>query len=288
MHDSLPSLATIREAFVHGCAFLRVHTSPTLDIECLLQFVLHMRKEELYTHYQQPLTDAQQEQLHALLVRRQCGEPIAYLVGSQEFYGRNFSVDRRVLIPRPESEQLITSAKKHLPRQAGLHMLDIGTGSGCLAITLALEFQPSQVTAWEISRAALTVAQHNAEQLDCHNVTYVQQDIFAAPPQPMTRFNLIVANPPYILPREKKNLLASVLNYEPHTALFTDRHGLSHYHRLAMLAPQLLCTNGLLCVELNPTTALATEDVFAAQGLATVAREPDLQGLVRALVLRKI
>ena len=281
---------TIKEALRHGRARLQAHASPTatLDIECLLQFVLRMHKTQIYAHREQVLTGAQQEQLQALLVRRQRGEPIAYLIGSKEFYGRNFHVDRHVLIPRPETEALVVQAKAHLPADTSTHILDSGTGSGCLAITLALEFEQSQVTAWEISPAALAVAQHNAARLACPNVAFVHHDIFAPLPPLTTGFNLIVANPPYILPREKASLPASVLDYEPHTALFADRHGLSHYQRLATLAPQLLCTAGLLCVELNPTTAVATTAIFAAQGFETVARGYDGQGLMRTLTSRKV
>lgn len=287
MPNNLPSFVTISDVFMHGRAFLQAQTSPTLDIECLLQYVLRLRKEQLYTHFQQALTDTQRTQLRALLVRRRQGEPIAYLIGLKEFYGRTFKVDRRALIPRPESEQLIVSANKLLPANAKLHILDIGTGSGCLAITLALEFKHSQVIAWDISSEALTVAQDNAEQCNCHNVTFVQHDMFAALPQITTYFNLIVANPPYILPREKKTLSTSVLNYEPHTALFTNQHGLLHYQRIANIAAQLLCIDGWLCIELNPTTAPAAEKMFAAQGFEVNSKGYDLQGLVRTLVLRK-
>ena len=274
---------------MRGRAFLPAQASPhaALDLECLLQFVLQMRKEQLYTHCEQALTRTQQEQLQALLVRRQQGEPIAYLIGSKEFYGRSFHVDRRVLIPRPETEELVMQAKKHWPAAANLHMLDIGTGSGCLAITLALEFQHSQVTAWEIDRDALAVAQHNAQHLNCINITLKRHDMFADLPQTATHFDLIVANPPYILPGEKASLPVAVLAYEPHVALFTDQHGLSHYRRIAALAPPLLGTDGLLCIELNPNTAEETEVIFAAQGFQTIAKERDLQGLARTLTLRK-
>ena len=281
------SFSTIQEAFVQGSAFLQTQASPTLDIECLLQFVLQMRKEQIYIHLEQTLTHTQQEQLQALLVRRQHGEPVAYLIGSKEFYGRNFHVDRRVLIPRPETEQLIEAAKKYLPADEELHMLDIGTGSGCLAITLALEFKYSHVTAWEVNLDALEVARSNAQQLSCNNITFVQHDMFADLPQTAMHFDLIVANPPYILPSEKTSLPASVLNYEPHTALFTNQHGLLHYQRIATIARQLLHTNGLLCLELNPNTAQAIEAIFLAQGFKTIAKELDLQGLVRTLTLRK-
>ncbi len=270
---------------MRGSAFLQAGDSPTLDIECLLQFVLQMRKEQIYTHFQHTLTRRQREQLQALLARRQRDEPIAYLVGAKEFYGRSFHVDRRVLIPRPETEQLIVAAKKHLPAGTRLHLLDIGTGSGCLAITLALEFKHSQVTAWEIDPDALAIAQSNARRLNCNNVTFVQRDMFAPLPQTATHFDGIVANPPYILPAEKASLPATVLNYEPHTALFTDQHGLLYYQRLAAIAPDLLRDGGLLCLELNPSTAAATEALFLASAFRTIAKEHDWQGLSRTLTL---
>ncbi len=279
--NRLPSHPTIGETL------WRVPAVARLDVECLLQRVLRMRKEQLYAHREQKLTRTQRAHLHDLLLRRQRGEPIAYLVGEKEFYGRSFYVDKDVLIPRPETEQLITAAKKNFPATADLHILDIGTGSGCLAITLACEFPHSQVTAWEISTAALAVAARNATQHNCHNITFVQHDMFTDPPPTATLFDLIVANPPYILPREQPSLSAAVRDYEPHLALFTDRHGLAHYRRLAALAVQLLKEEGELIIELNPHTAQATEKAFLAQGLVTTAAVRDLHGLVRTLTLCK-
>lgn len=286
-YQTPPTFTSVRAAFVHGSALLRTHASPTatLDIECLLQCVLQMPREQLYTHFSQPLQHAQQAQLHTLLQRRLQGEPIAYLTGRKEFYGRSFSVDRRVLIPRPATEQLITLAKELLPADAALQSLDIGTGSGCLGITLALEFEHSHVTAWEIDPAALVVAQHNAHRLGCRNITFQQHDIFATLPTATPCFDLIVANPPYITAAEKTTLPPAVLDYEPHRALFADECGLSCYRRIAQIAPQLLHRHGLLNIELNPTTASATETLFSAQGFQVIQRGQDLQGLTRTLTL---
>ena len=131
MH-SPPDCSTVQAALRYGSALLKQHYSPTptLDVECLLQHILHWSKEKIYTQCEHTLNDTQQKKLIALLTSRQQGEPIAYLINSKEFYGRCFYVDQHVLIPRPETEQLIVGVKKHYAANAHLNMLDIGSGSG--------------------------------------------------------------------------------------------------------------------------------------------------------------
>lgn len=280
-----PDFSTVQAALRYGSALLKQHHSPTptLDIECLLQHVLHWSKEKIYAQGEHALNDRQQKKLIALLTRRQQGEPIAYLTHSKEFYGRRFYVDNQVLIPRPETEQLIVAVKKHYSATAPLNFLDIGSGSGCLAITLALEFPHSQVMAWDIDPAALNVAQYNATQYNCRNITYLAHDMFAPPP-PHT-FHCIVANPPYIPWSEKNKLPANVIDYEPHTALFATRNGLACYQRLAHIAPLLLCKDGLLLIEINPDIAYQIEKIFTTQGLQVIDKGYDLHNLVRMFVV---
>ena len=278
-----PDFSTVQAALRHGSALLKQYHSPTptLDVECLLQYILHCSKEKIYTQCEQTLNDTQQKKLTALLARRQQGEPIAYLTKSKEFYGRCFYVDQHVLIPRPETEQLITAVKKHYTANAHLNILDIGSGSGCLAITLALEFPHSHITAWEINSAALNVAQKNAAQHHCNNITFVLQDMFASPPP--TTFDCIVSNPPYIPWSEKNKLPTSVINYEPHAALFAADNGLACYQRLAAIATSLLSKNGLLLVEINPDIACQIEKIFTTQGFKIITKDYDLQNLARVL-----
>ena len=277
--------STVQAALRHGSALLKQHRSPTptLDVECLLQHILGWSKEKIYAHSEYALDASQQKKLIALLTRRQRGEPIAYLTNSKEFYGRCFYVAKQVLIPRPETEQLIVAVKKHYDATAPLNFLDIGTGSGCLAVTLALEFLRSQVMAWEVAPAALNVAQHNAAQYDCRNVTYMLHDMFASPPQ--RSFHCIVCNPPYIPWSEKNNLPTSVVNYEPHAALFAAHGGLACYQRLAHIVPRLLVKDGLLLVEINPAIATQIEKIFTTQGLQVIDKGYDLQKLARIFVV---
>ena len=284
MHSPL-DLSTVQTALRHGSALLKQYHSPTptLDVECLLQHILHWSKEKIYTQCEQTLNDMQQKKLIALLTRRQQGEPIAYLTKSKEFYGRCFYVDEHALIPRPETEQLIVAVKKNYTANAHLNMLDIGSGSGCLAITLALEFPQSHITAWEINSAALNVAQKNATQHHCHNITFVLHDMFASPPP--TTFDCIISNPPYIPWSEKNKLPASVINYEPHTALFAAEHGLACYQRLTQITPHLLSKNGLVLIEINPDTAHQIEKIFTTRGFEVIAKGYDLQNLARTLTI---
>lgn len=215
--------------------------NPRLDAHILLSYILGKERSYLYTYPDQPL-DAQQENLwHALIARRAQGEPVAYLVGSTEFYGLAFTVDRRVLIPRPETELLVEAAL-NLCRQRLKHgqtpiIADIGTGSGAIPISLAVqEPRLPSIYAVDISQDALDVARLNCEH---HHVTnrvhLLQGDLLDALPEPV---DLLLANLPYVGTNEQAVMLPDVLEYEPHLALFSGPTGLDLLHRLLQEASQ--------------------------------------------------
>ena len=213
-----------------------------------------------------------------LLVRRLSGEPLAYILGYREFFSRRFSVDPSVLIPRQETETLIAPALR-LARP-GSRVLDLGTGSGCLAVTLKLERPDLEVCAVDISEAALAVARTNAEQLEA-NVSFCRSDLFEAV---LGTFDVIVSNPPYIaaeapLPRE-------IREYEPPEALFAGSDGMAIYTRIAASSAPL-AGDGHLIVELGDGMGGSVQGVFQANGWRTEEIVRDLGGTPRGLIVRR-
>ncbi len=214
----------------------------------------------------------------ALVERRAAGEPIAYLVGSREFYGRDFAVTPDVLIPRPETELLVDIAKQKLGAGGTARILDLGTGSGCLALTLALELPQARVTAVEVSPAALEVARGNAQRLGA-KVELTESDWFAA--LPSQRFDMIVANPPYVAAGDP-HLDEGDLRFEPVGALTDRADGLSAIRRIVATAPQWLAARGWLFFEHGYDQAAAARQLLDVAGFSEIEQSCDLAGIVRA------
>ena len=223
-----------------------------------------------------------------LVGRRAAGEPVAYLVGVREFYGRDFSVTPDVLIPRPETELLVDIAKEKVGAGNTAHcaasILDLGTGSGCLAITLALELPRARVAAIDLSPAALAIARANAQRLGAA-VEFIDSDWFAA--LPAQRFDLIVANPPYVAAGDP-HLNQDDLRFEPVGALTDHADGLSAIRRIVAEAPDWLADGGWLFLEHGYDQAAAVAELLAGAGLAAVERHCDLAGIVRACGGRRL
>jgi release factor glutamine methyltransferase len=218
------------------------------------------------------------ERMSALAVRRAAGEPVAYLLGVREFYGRDFTVTPAVLIPRPETELIIDIAKEKLFAADAAAVLDLGTGSGCLAITIALELPWAQASAADISPAALEVARGNARRLGA-SVAFFESDWFTAlPPQ---RFDCIVANPPYVAAGDP-HLAAGDLRFEPAGALTDNADGLAAIRRIAAAAPQWLNPGGWLFLEHGYDQGEAVHALLAAAGFIDIEQHRDLAGILRA------
>lgn len=217
----------------------------------------------------------------ALVGRRAAGEPIAYLMGVREFYGRDFAVSPNVLIPRPETELLVDIAKTKVGARETARALDLGTGSGCLAVTLALELPRVRVTAVDVSPAALEVARGNALRLGA-TVEFVESDWFAAlSPQP---FDLIVANPPYVAAGDP-HLDEGDLRFEPVGALTDpsdEGDGLSAIRRIVADAPLWLMPQGWLFFEHGYDQATAARQLLEAAGFSEIEQQRDLAGIIRA------
>ncbi len=263
--------------------------SPRLDAELLLADALKAPRIKLYAEFDKPLTPAELAKFKALLLRRAEREPVAYLLGVREFYGRPFFVDKHVFIPRPETELLVQLALQHLDRllegAAGLRALDLCAGSGAVGLSLAAERQQLAVDLVELSPEAAIVTHKNAEALvpGRPSVRVLEGDLFA----PLTqgaRYEVICSNPPYIPLGDKGELAPEILRHEPHLALFGGESGLEYVARIVAEAPRWLTPGGALFVELDPSGAERAKELAVQAGLVQVRIEKDLAGQDRILV----
>ena len=223
-----------------------------------------------------------QEELKENVQRLADGEPVQYIVGTAEFCGRRFHVAPGVLIPRPETAELCQWIIEET--RGGLPILDIGTGSGCIAITLALDIPNAEVEAWDISLEALTIAHKNANTLNA-NVTFKEKDIIKcsiAPVLAEQKVSVIVSNPPYIVPSESSAMSDSVLNHEPNIALFTPEDDpLKFYRAISDYAKTALLPQGKLYFEINPLFAQLLEALLKEQGFGDITFKNDQFGKQR-------
>lgn len=228
-----------------------------LDAELLLAHVLGCDRPYLFVRFDELPTDAERARFRELITRRLAGWPVAYLVGARGFYMLNFEVDSAVLIPRSDTETLVLEALKLLKPLTAPDVLDLGTGSGCIAISIAHQKKDARVTATDLSPDALAVAKRNAAKHGVANrVTFAQGDLFAAVPAGST-FDLIASNPPYIAQGEFAALAPDVRDHEPRLALDGGPDGLAFYRRIATAAGTFLKPGGSLLLEIGYTQEAA-------------------------------
>jgi release factor glutamine methyltransferase len=219
------------------------------------------------------------------LAQLAAGVPLQYVTGKAYFYDRLFSLNSDTLIPRPETEELVSQVLKLIGSET-THVLDIGTGSGCIAISLALEAPQSQVSAWDVASEAITKAQENANQLGA-KVTFQQQDVFAWEEDTKT-WDIIVSNPPYVLDAEKAEMEAHVLDHEPHLALFVpDEDPLKFYRVIGEMAKERLKPRGYLCFEINRAFGAQNVAMAEAQGFENIQLLKDFHGNDRMLIAQR-
>ncbi|MFP2931637.1 peptide chain release factor N(5)-glutamine methyltransferase [Pyxidicoccus sp. 3LG] len=251
--------------------------SPRLTAEVLLSHVLKMGRVRLYVDLDRPLSKDELGTFRALIERRLGGEPTQYLTGVREFYNRAFKVDARVLIPRPETELLVEAALRMLPKDAPSRALDVCTGSGCIAISLAAERPQATVLATDLSPDACALARENAEALKVSDrVTVLQGDLFAPVPPDAPLFRVVVSNPPYIDTAEIPTLSAEVRR-EPKLALDGGPDGLVAIRRVVTGARRWLEPGGLLAMEIGETQGPAVLELLRAAGYADARVEKDLE-----------
>jgi release factor glutamine methyltransferase len=276
---------TLHQALSQGAGKLSgITAEPRRDAELLLMHLIGRDRVFLLTHSDAPLTAEQAAQYESWLERRAAHEPIQYILGEQEFFGLNFAVTRDVLIPRPETEHLVETLLARVPHDQPLRIVDIGTGSGAIAVALAHSLPQAQVTALDISAAALAVAKGNAET---HHVAdrmrFLQSDLLNAVAG--ERFDAIVSNPPYVADGDRASLEPQVRDYEPASALFAGPSGLDVYERLIPEALAALEPGGWLLMEIGQ----GQRDALAQRlsGWNDVGFVDDLQGIPRVACARR-
>lgn len=258
---------------LYGNGEARAITDYVLDV------CFGLSKADIMCGAVEEMTAEKTVELNKIFNRLTKGEPVQYVLGRAEFCGRWFNVRPGVLIPRPETEELCAWITADSKASASPEVLDIGTGSGCIAITLQLDMPESKVTAWDISADALDVARENAQQLGA-NVNFVKLDALNAKPE--GEWDVIVSNPPYICEKEKKDMAVNVLEHEPHTALFVpDADPLLFYRAITRLAVQTLNKGGRLYFEINPIYADDTCRMMQAEGMTAVELRSDMYGKQR-------
>jgi release factor glutamine methyltransferase len=258
--------------------------NPRLDAELIVAHALGIDRMRVILDAERPLDERELATLRDLVKRRRSYEPIAYLRGEREFYGLRFHVDKRVLVPRPDTETLVDVA---LARSAhvsmSMTMLDLCTGSGCVAITMARQRPTSRVFATDISPDAIAVARENAQRLGAYNVAFEVADLFAAKMIEGVRFDVVTANPPYIATGDLESLQADVREHEPRLALDGGPDGLDIVRRIVAEAPSHLASGGLLAMEVGAGEAPAAVALMEARGFRDVRADRDIARIERVV-----
>lgn len=255
---------------------------PKNEARMLLQYASGYTRVQLLTRGVEEIPDEVRQRADRLVQRRLKGEPMAYLLGEREFYGRRFAVNPHVLIPRPETEHLVEAVLKCLPPQG--RVWDLGTGSGAIAVTVALERVDADVRASDISTGALDTARQNAAELGA-KVEFAQGSWFDTDRPSEGRYDVIVSNPPYIESGDE-HLSQGDLRFEPQNALTDFSDGLSHIRHITQEAPKYLKANGWLLFEHGYDQGEAVRNIMLENGFAEVATEQDLAGLDRVTLGR--
>jgi len=259
--------------------------SPRLDAELLVAEALETDRVGLYLDLHRPLVDGERSSIRPLVARRREREPVAYILGHRDFYGRRFRVTSDVLIPRPDTETLVDHALDCIPNDQPCRVLDIGTGSGAIAVTIAAERPLAAVTATDISQAALNVAAHNAERLGVlDRIRFERANLLGGTEE----YDLVVSNPPYIARSEMASLQAEVREHEPSGALEAGEDGLDIIRALLLATQAATSTGAQLLVEVGAGQAASVAD-FASASTAwqPVALHRDLNRIERVVHLRR-
>lgn len=256
------------------------------DAESLLLHLFGKSKAWLMAHVDDDFAGCSAIRYEALLQRRLAGEPIQYITGVAEFYGLPFRVTRAVLIPRPETEHLIEKTLELAAQFQQPRIIDIGTGSGAIAITLAHKLPDAQVTTIDVSESALAIARENAERNGVANrIRFLQGDLLS--PAANEQFDIVVSNPPYVPITDLDTLAVEVREHEPALALFAGNDGLDIYRRLIPGAHASLVPNGFIALEIGFGQSPAIQALLADAGFARIEFIADLQGIPRVAVARR-
>ncbi|MGL4994272.1 MAG: peptide chain release factor N(5)-glutamine methyltransferase [Bacteroidales bacterium] len=274
------------QKFLHNMRKRLADRYPTTEIEALAKRILKEKysidsvafildKDTIFS-------ELRAKELNSIVDRLSSGEPLQYILGSEEFYGLRFMLEPGVLIPRPETEELVEMILSEMPNASSL--LDIGTGSGCIAISLASNMPRAKVEAWDISPIALRVSAMNAKSNGV-SLRVVEQDVFDESAVSGDCFDVIVSNPPYVMESEKLDMEEHVLEHEPHLALFvSDSDPLIYYKRIAEIGLKRINPGGKLYFEINSLLGVETKELVESLGYTDVRLVRDLYGRERMLV----
>jgi release factor glutamine methyltransferase len=280
----LPSVGSI---VLDGAARLRLGPHPARarqDAEALLLHLLGKDKAWLIAHAEGELPGGEAARYAALLERRFRGEPIQYITGETEFYGLPFRITPAVLIPRPETEHLVEKALELAASFTVPRIVDVGTGSGAIAVALAHKLLGAPITAIDLSASALDVARENAQRNGV-SIRFLQGDLLK--PVAGEQFEMVVSNPPYVPSADRPTLSVEVRDYEPKLALFAGEDGLSVYRRLIPAAFDALTPGGYLLMEIGFSQSPAIGDLLNGSGFEQIKFVPDLQGIPRVACARR-
>lgn len=253
--------------------------NPRRNMQLMLCNVLAYKSPmHLYTEFERPMKEPELGLLRDMLKRRSQKEPLQYILGSVEFYKREFKTDNRALIPRPETEELVDIILKSEIKE-NAHIIDVGCGSGVIGLTLAAELasQGVVVTLVDISEDALELARENAALLEVNNVTFLHSDLLAKVGK---KADLLVANLPYI-PEFEKGKLEEEVNHDPDLALYSGKDGLDAIRRLITQATELLYENALFALEIGAGQSEEVENLLAVAQFSSIQTKPDLNGIAR-------
>ncbi len=253
--------------------------SPRLNIELLLCHALSLSRLALYSRFDQPLNNSELEAIREMVLRRAKNEPIQYIMGKTEFFGLEIEVDRNVLIPRPETEELVDFiVRSQSSARPPKEILDIGSGSGCISIALAKAFPEATVAGIDVSKPAIEMAKRNAEKNSIPNVEFYKYDILRSVPK--KKFDLVVSNPPYIPMAEMAELSADVAEYEPREALTDGGDGLAFYRRFSEIFPEIIADGGLFYLEIGFGESEGVRKLFEQKSISAQTKK-DFNGIER-------
>ena len=259
--------------------------NPRREIEWLLRSVLNCNRMEVYLRFEEPLSSEQLNTLRSFVKRRLKREPLQYITGSCSFYGREYLVNEHVFIPRPETERLIDIALEKTKNIPAPSVMDVGTGTGCIAITLGIEIQNSNVRGIDISREALKMAKINSKYLNTENICFQEMDFLLE--TDFDPVDLIISNPPYITAYEYSSIMPEVRDFEPSIALTDGKDGLIFYKKFAELGPSIVKPFGWMILEVGlGEHPQKVESIFKDHGYYSMAIIKDYNGADRVMVIQ--
>ena len=263
--------------------------SPRTNAELLLAGILNCKRLDLYLSYDRPLDEDEKQNYRTFISKRGNFEPLQYILGQTEFFGLNFIVNPSVLIPRPETEILVETIINENKHEQNITILDIGTGSGNIPVSLAKNITGLSITSIDISEEALKTALQNAELNSVSDkISFIKQNIFDTEVYNLGEFDIIVSNPPYVEKDEMKNLQKEIINYEPHNAVTDGGDGYKYYKRIAEVSSKLLKPKGKIYFELGIGQSEKVTNILKEHNFANVKNIKDYQNINRVISGEKL